>query len=97
VESAASFYCQVGHCSQICFATIIYCKISKLLKTQQLLKLEKKINTALELFEFFGACLIKFKNNQILLIKISHRFLLTTKLFTRLKQGYVKEPHCDVA
>jgi len=39
----------------------------------------------LELFEFFGSCLIKFKNNQILLIKISHRFLLTAKLFTKSK------------
>ncbi len=37
---------------------------------------------SLEVLKFFDACLIKFKNNQILLNTISHRFLLTTKLFT---------------
>jgi hypothetical protein len=36
----------------------------------------------LRFFEFFVACLAKFKNNQILLNKISRIFLLTTKLFT---------------
>jgi hypothetical protein len=35
-----------------------------------------------KILEFFNVCLTKFKNNQILLNKISHRFLLTTKLFT---------------
>jgi hypothetical protein len=30
---------------------------------------------------FIEVCLTKFKNNQILLNKISHRFLMTTKLF----------------
>jgi hypothetical protein len=32
--------------------------------------------------QFFDLCLTKCKNNQILLNKISHRFLPTTKLFT---------------
>ncbi len=36
----------------------------------------------LGILEFFDVCLTKFKNNQILLNKISHIFLLTTKLFT---------------
>ncbi len=40
---------------------------------------------SLEVSEFFEVCLTKFKNNQILLNKISHRFLLTTKLFTGWK------------
>jgi hypothetical protein len=31
------------------------------------------------------ACLTKFENHQILLIKISHRFLVTTKLFSGQK------------
>ncbi len=31
---------------------------------------------------FFDAHLTKFKDNQILLNKICHRFLLTTKIFT---------------
>ncbi len=33
----------------------------------------------------FGICFTKFKNNQILLNKISHRFLVTTNLFTGWK------------
>jgi hypothetical protein len=35
----------------------------------------------LELQKFFGACLTKFENSQILLTKISSRFLVTNKLF----------------
>jgi len=66
--------------SQICFETFIWLK--KMLFTQQPLKLEKKISTYLETLEFFDVCLIKFENYQILLDKISHRFLVTTKLFS---------------
>jgi hypothetical protein len=45
----------------------------------------EKISTDLESVEFqklFDACLTKFENDQILLNKISHRFLVTTKLFS---------------
>ena len=45
----------------------------------------EKISTDLEYLEFlkfFDECLTNFKNNIILPNKISHRFLLTTKLFT---------------
>ncbi len=41
----------------------------------------EKISSDLESLEvqaFFDVCLTKFKNNQILLNKISHIFLLTT-------------------
>jgi hypothetical protein len=44
----------------------------------------EKISTNLESSEFetcFDVCLTKLKNNQILLNKIVHRFILTTKLF----------------
>jgi hypothetical protein len=47
-------------------------------------KAREKISTVLESLEFYNfldVCLTKFKNNQIFLNKISHRFLLTTKLF----------------
>jgi len=40
------------HWSQICFATFIQWKITKLLRTQQLLKPEKKISTYLDSLEF---------------------------------------------
>jgi hypothetical protein len=34
------------------------------------------------ILDIFYVCLTEFKNNQILLDKISHRFLVTTKLFS---------------
>jgi hypothetical protein len=40
---------------------------------------------SLEFFNFLNTCLTKSRNNQILLNKIGHRFLLTTKLFTGQK------------
>jgi hypothetical protein len=45
----------------------------------------EKIGTDLESFKFYkfsNACLTEFKNYQILLNKISHRFQVTTKLFS---------------
>ncbi len=53
-----------------------------MLITQQPCMLEKKTSTDLESLEFktFGVCLTIFKNNQILLNKISHRFLAIAKL-----------------
>ncbi len=84
------------HCSQICFATFIECKITKLLITQQPLKLEK-ISTyleSLEVYNLFDACLTNFENYQILLDKISHRFRVTTiemKGKTRCKLTIISE------
>ena len=40
---------------------------------------------SLKFYNFFDVSLTKFKNNQILLNKISHRFLLTIKLITGWK------------
>ncbi len=48
----------------------------------------EKIITYLESLEFcnfFDVCLTKFENYQILLNKISHRLLVTTKLFSGWK------------
>jgi hypothetical protein len=55
------------HGYQNCFATFISRKITKLLMTQQPLKLEDKISTdleSLEFLEFFVASVIKLKNTQ---------------------------------
>ncbi len=55
-------------------------KIAENLRTTYAIE---KINTDLESLKFlifFDMYLTKFKNNQILPNKISHRFLLTTKL-----------------
>jgi hypothetical protein len=61
-------------------------KNCKIAKNSTTINAREKISTDLESLEFqknFDVCLTKFKkNNQILLNKISHRFLLTTKLFT---------------
>ncbi len=79
---AASFYHHVAALVSDIFCSFYSLKITKLLITQQPLKLDKKINTNLESLEFqknFDARLTKFKNNQILLHKISQKFLLTTK------------------
>ncbi len=40
---------------------------------------------SLEFYQFLKVCLKLFKNNKIIRNKISHRILLTTKLFTRQK------------
>jgi len=48
-------------------------------------KAREKIRRGLESLEFFDVCLTKFKNNQILPNKISHRSLLATKLFNGVK------------
>jgi hypothetical protein len=58
---------------------------SKNVKNSTTTKGREKIITDLESLgfqKFFHVCLTKFKNKQILLQKISHRFLLTALLFT---------------
>ncbi len=58
------------------FNLVKYRKIANNSTTTEALE---KVSTDLVSLEFFDVCLIEFKNNQILLIKTSHRFLLTTK------------------
>jgi hypothetical protein len=60
-------------------------KNNKIAKNSTTTKASEKISGDLEILGFqliFDICLTKFKNNQILLNKISHRFLLIIKLFT---------------
>ncbi len=87
-KSAASFCHQVAAWFPDMFCNFYLVKNHKITKTQQPLKLEKKISTYLESLEFqkfFDVCQTKFNNNIILLNKISHRCLLTTTLFTERK------------
>ncbi len=72
------------HGSQIRFATFILWKITIIAKSSTNIKAREKIRT--EFYNFFHVHLTKFKNNQILLNKISHRFLLPTIC-------WVKETH----
>jgi hypothetical protein len=71
------------HRCQICFATLL-CEKSQNFPTQPSVKLEKIVRRSLilKIYKFFDVVLAKFKNNQILLYKISHQFQVTTKLFT---------------
>ncbi len=57
-------------------------KNHKIAKNSTTTKAREKISTNMESLEFIGVRLTKFKNNQILLNKISDRFLLTDKIFT---------------
>ncbi len=63
--------------SQTCFATFIWWKITRLLKTQQPLKLDKKNKHRFGISRILGifvACLTKFKNNKFDLIKLPTDF-----------------------
>ncbi len=60
-------------------------KNHKIAKNSTTTQAREKISTELESLEFLNVCLTKFKNNQILYNKISHRFLLKPKLFTGRK------------
>ncbi len=67
------------------FCIFYLVKNHKIAKNETTTKAREKISTDLESLKFekfFEVCLTKFKNNQILLHKIIHRFMLTTKLFT---------------
>ncbi len=67
------------------FGNFCLVKNHKIANNSTNIKASKKISTDLESLEFFDVRLAKFKNYQILLNKISHRFILTTKLFTEWK------------
>ncbi len=73
---------------QICFATFIWQKNHEIVNNTATTEAKEKINTCMESLEFqkfCDVCLTKFKSDQILLNKISHRFLVATK--------WVIEPH----
>ncbi len=70
------------------FCNFYFVKIHKIANNSSTTEAKEKISTYLESLEFqkfFQACLYKFESYQILLNKISHRFLATTKLFSSWK------------
>jgi len=72
------------HGSQICLCNFYLVKNHKIAQNSTTTKAREKTSTdleSLEFYKFFDVCLTKFKNNKILLNKVSNRFLLTTKLF----------------
>jgi hypothetical protein len=67
------------------FCNFYLVKNHKIANNSATIKAREKISAYLESLEFkknFDACLAKFENYQIILNKISHRFLVTTKLFS---------------
>jgi hypothetical protein len=78
-QSAASFCHQVAAWFSDMFCNFYLVKSPEITKSQQPIKLDKK---HFRILAIFVVRLTKFKNNQILLNKISHRFLLTARLFT---------------
>jgi hypothetical protein len=46
-----------------------------------------KDSESLEFFKLFGGCSTKFKNNQILLNKMNHRFLVTNQAIYCVKDS----------
>ncbi len=81
-KSAASFCRQVAEWFTDMFCNFYLVKNHKIAKNSTTTKAREKLSKVLESLEFFDVSLTKFKNSQILLNKISHRFLLATKLFT---------------
>jgi hypothetical protein len=83
--SAASFCHQVVAWFPDMFCNFYLVKNHQIANNSTTTKASKKISAdleSLEFYKFFDVHLTKFKHDQILLNKISHRFLLTTKLFT---------------
>jgi hypothetical protein len=83
-ESFAKFCQQVAAWAPDVFLQLLLTENHKIVKNSTPTKDREKISTyleSLECFRFSDICLTKLKNNQILLNKISHRYLVTTKLF----------------
>ncbi len=82
-KSLASFCCHLAWWFPDMFGKFYLTKNHKNAKNSATIRARENISTYLGSLEFLDVCLTKFINNQILFTKISHRFLLTTKLFTR--------------
>jgi hypothetical protein len=81
-KSAAIFRHQVAAWVPDLLCNFYLVKSHKIANNSATTEGREKISTDLK---FFGICLTKFENYQILPNKISHRFPLTTKLFTGWK------------
>jgi hypothetical protein len=84
-KSAARFCHQVAAWVPDMFCDIYLVKGHKIANNSATTETREKIITYLESVEFgklFYICWTNFENYQILINKISHRFLVTSKLFT---------------
>jgi hypothetical protein len=87
--SAASFCHQRAALVPDMFCNFYFVKNYKIADNSATTEAREKISTdlleSLEFKKYFDVCLVKFENYQILLNKISLRFLVTTKLFSGRK------------
>ncbi len=84
-KSAARFCHRMAAWIPDMFCDIYLVKGRKIANNSAITETREKIITYLESVEFwklFDICLTNFENYQILINKISHRFLVTSKLFT---------------
>ncbi len=85
-KSGASFCRQTASWVPDMFCNFYFVKNHKIVKNSTTTKAIEKLRTDLESIEFLKNVmhvLLNLKKNQILLNKISHGFLLATKLFTQ--------------
>ncbi len=83
-KSAASFCRKVAVLVPDMFCNFYLVKNHKITNKSATTEATEKISTYFESIEFqnfFDVCLTKFENFQVLLNRISHRFLVTTRLF----------------
>ncbi len=93
---AASFYPQVAAWVRDMFCNFYFVKNHKIAKNSTIAKAREKISADLESLDFYQkieVCSTKFENNQILLNRISDRFLLTTKKILIAKICKTKKPY----
>ncbi len=85
-ESATSFWCYVVACLPNMFCNFYLTENHKITHNSTTIKVREKISTDLESLHFkenSDMCLTRFITNQIVLNKISHQFLDTTKIFNK--------------
>jgi hypothetical protein len=84
-KSAANFCHQVALLVSDMLCNFYLVKNHKIANNSATTEAREKISTYLNSLEFekcFDECMTKIENNQILFNKISHRFLMTAKLFS---------------
>jgi hypothetical protein len=80
--SAASFCHQMAALVPDMFCNFYFVKNPKIVNNSVSTEAREKITTYLDSLEFFDVSLTNFENYQIVLNKISHRFLVKTELFS---------------
>jgi hypothetical protein len=92
----ARFCRQVAACAPDIFCNFCLVENCKIANNYAAAKAREKNNHIFGILTFFWLCLTKCKNYQILLNKISHKFLVTTMLLSGWKILIVTDQHLDL-